>query len=104
MSKWKYNLGHLGIDLRESINSDCESIDCCRAIVENLFSCYDYLKGELPSYEFLRWFQGDLDSLLEVKAELEEDDVPYWYGEDLVNERLEAFYDSCDACRVWIGI
>ena len=34
--------------------------------------------------------------------ELEEDDYPY--AEDVVNEWLDTFYDSCDIFRIWVGL
>lgn len=104
MSKWNYDLGHVGKDLREAIHTEIESIASCACTLENLLKCFDYIRETCPaaiSDTFESYREGVQESLEEMH-ELEEDDYPY--AEDVVNEWLDTFYDSCDIFRIWVGL
>lgn len=108
MAKWIYILksGAILKKLIELGSSKENMID----IIHRLQKCY---KEILEKYPFKEEDEGDKYEIEESYNLLDGDDdiiatssfEEYGFsdGEELINERLEEFYNLCDWLRIWIG-
>lgn len=108
MVKWIYTLksGAILKKLIELGSSKENMID----IIHQLQKCY---KEILERYPFKEEDEGDKYEIEESYNLLDGDDdiiaagsfEEYGFndGEELIDERLEEFYDHCDWLRIWIG-
>lgn len=110
---WQYNISKCGGDILQNMVMDCDkSHDSMACILEQIRTCcHEAVKvmGDADgadSYDF-----DDLAGVIDGEPELcRAQDVAaikeWGYGSfsELVDSRLQAFYDYCDSHRVWVGI
>lgn len=114
MRNWKYTL-KAGKQLRALINAeDMEEEEQQVAILKQLEVCYKELlerDKHLDEYdrddveENLSLLDGE-DHILHLFYAYDAEWFEYGWdsAEDLVNTRLDDFYNLCDACDVWIDL
>ena len=103
MNKWKMKL-HEGIELRKLIENgeQVEVLKLLQKIVKKLMVCKEIDEYEREkSEEFSMLLEGD-DELVVSNEEPQDFGFNNW--EELVNERLEEFYNLCNDNRIWICI
>lgn len=110
MTNWKYRLEIEGKVLRKLIDEEKEA-----EIIEQIQKCYQTLLKKLNSTdredyesdieEALGLLNGEADMIRNNPDEItSEDGWGFDSITDLVDERLEAFYDICDSLKCWIGL
>ena len=105
MTAWKYTIN--GTTLRELTKVYESKENCAKCIIELrrlTKKCFDMLKDEdytKDDFEDLYYLLDGDDEicLMEYNEMLE---YGWRYATELVNERLEEFYNLCDAERIWI--
>lgn len=107
MKKWKYTVKH-GNELRKAISND-DSVqvvkmlaECYNEILQNFSFEDDYDKEQFTeAFELL-----DGDDLIIIDCKNGKDNIQN-YGFDIINDlvdaRLEEFYDLCDDYNIWVG-
>lgn len=112
MAKWEINLGVAGSKLRAYINDEAETIDSCIRIVKQMKVCLDSIRRQLGEDHLTMDFMDlednvndSIEDLVETSKEpVNHNNIQYIYGQHVVNDLLEQFYDYCDHERIWVGI
>lgn len=111
MNKWRLTLvsGHA---LREAISSAShatEDVEIRQAQILNaLEKCVDECIGKLPEDELFDFeeFQGiiagEADYVRKRNPFIQE--MGFNSAEELIDDRLEQFYDLCDRYKVWVSL
>jgi hypothetical protein len=110
MAKWNYKLEEEGKEIRKLIDSEKKE-----EIIEHLQKCYKKILTILNSedkenYEYeiedaLNLLDGEADMIRNNPEEItSEDGWGFNSITDLIDERLEAFYDICDEVRIWVQL
>ena len=108
MTKWIYSLRN-GKHLKKLINLGSSKENMIN-IIRQLKKCYEEILERYPfkeedesdkyeiekSYNFL---DGDDDIIAAGSFE----EYGFSDGEELIDERLEEFYNHCDWLRIWVG-
>lgn len=107
MTKWIYKLKR-GSELRRLIE-EAETTENLLEILQKLKNCYQEIltsypfEDEYDKYdiqEALDFLEGD-DEIIQEK---ELGEYGFENAEDLIDNRLEEFYNLCDDYRIWIGL
>lgn len=107
MTKWIYKLKK-GSELRRLIE-EAETTENLLEILQELKNCYQEIlafypfEDEYDKYniqEALDFLEGD-DEIIQ-EEELEE--YGFENAEDLIDNRLEEFYNLCDDYRIWVEL
>lgn len=117
MSRWKYSLGNVGLELREAINNREDNLESCRDTMQALNRCYERIKNIIDTETWFFFFEDyfenfitDLDILNEPDEIKREDRflvsryTGYNSALDMVNNDLKIFYDLCDRWGIWISL
>jgi hypothetical protein len=107
MKKWQYTVKH-GNELRNAISNDNgiqvikTLVECYNEILQNYSFEDDYDKEQFEEANNLL----DGDDLIIIDCKNGKDNIQN-YGFDNINElvdaRLEEFYDLCDDYNIWVG-
>lgn len=107
MTKWIYKLKR-GNELRRLIE-EAETTENLLEILQKLKNCYQEIltsypfEDEYDKYdiqEALNFLGGD-DEIIQEK---ELGEYGFENAEDLIDNRLEEFYNLCDDYRIWVGL
>lgn len=106
MKKWKYII--YGNVLREAINNGEDNISSALTTLRLLKSCYRSIRDRIKEDDWWHGFNWSYEVVDEDIKFLEENgnlfDIGFNSFYDLVNDRLNTFYDLCDEYEIWISI
>lgn len=107
MGKWIYKLKR-GSELRRLVE-EAETTENLLEILQKLKNCYQEIltsypfEDEYDKYdiqEALNFLEGD-DEIIQEK---ELGEYGFENAEDLIDNRLEEFYNLCDDYRIWVEL
>jgi hypothetical protein len=108
MRKWKYDLGASGLTLRDLIQGE-ETFENSAACINQLKLCCQEIKAHIIDKDCIYAFD-DLYELMDGEAEALRDNPTEIFksgltdATQLLNARLEEFYDLCDRYSVSVAI
>lgn len=110
MNKWRLTLDS-GRTLREAISTAfhaTENIEEKQAqVLDALEKCVDECIGKLPEDELFDFedFQGTIAGEADYVRKRDPfiQEMGFTSAEELIDDRLEQFYDLCDRYRVWVS-
>lgn len=103
MRKWKYQLGTIGIRLREAINNGGDDIVSCIDTLKVLIKCWNTISGFKLSREDAEIAKQWPDTI-QFNIQNIENETTGIPPVEIVNYCLREFYQFCDDSRIWIAL
>lgn len=106
MKEWKHTIS--GKLLREAITNGEDNASSAIATLELLKFCYNKIHSKIEEDDWRCDFDWPYEVVSDDIEFLKEDgnlsDIGFDSFYDLVNDRLNTFYDLCDKYRIWISV
>lgn len=111
MNKWRFTL-ESGSALREAISTAFHATEDIKEkqaqVLDALEKCVDKCIGKLPEDELFDFedFQGTIAGEADYVRKRDKfiQEMGFNSAEELIDDRLEQFYDLCDRYKVWVSL